>query len=204
MVYPIIMYGDPVLRKKALDIDRTVDLQTLIQDMFETMHAAKGIGLAAPQIGKSIRLFVVDGTTIEDEPELEGFKKAFINPRIMDENGEEWPFEEGCLSIPNIREDVFRKAKLKIRYVDENWMLHEEEYDGMKARIIQHEYDHIEGKLFIDYLSPLKKRMLKGKLSDISKGEVDTEYRIFSASQKVGHPNPEVFIKQYEFNFPLA
>lgn len=184
MVYPIIMYGDPVLRKKALDIDRTVDLQTLIQDMFETMHAAKGIGLAAPQIGKSIRLFVVDGTTIEDEPELEGFKKAFINPRIIQEHGDEWNFEEGCLSIPNIREDVFRKAKLKIRYVDENWMLHEEEYDGMKARIIQHEYDHIEGKLFIDYLSPLKKRMLKGKLSDISKGDVDTEYRILAPLRK--------------------
>ena len=184
MVYPIIMYGDPVLRKKALDIDRTVDLQTLIQDMFETMHVAKGIGLAAPQIGKSIRLFVVDGTTIEDEPELEGFKKAFINPRIIQEHGDEWNFEEGCLSIPNIREDVFRKAKLKIRYVDENWMLHEEEYDGMKARIIQHEYDHIEGKLFIDYLSPLKKRMLKGKLSDISKGDVDTEYRILAPLRK--------------------
>ena len=184
MVYPIIMYGDPVLRKKALDIDRSFDVQTLIQDMFETMHAAKGIGLAAPQIGKSIRLFVVDGTTIEDEPELEDFKKAFINPQLLDETGKEWPFEEGCLSIPNIREDVFRKEKLRIRYVDENWMLHEEEYDGMKARIIQHEYDHIEGKLFIDYLAPLKKRMLKGKLNDISKGEVDTEYRILAPLKK--------------------
>jgi peptide deformylase len=184
MVYPIIMYGDPVLRKKALDIDRSFDVQTLIQDMFETMHAAKGIGLAAPQIGKSIRLFVVDGTTIEDEPELEDFKKAFINPQLLDETGKEWPFEEGCLSIPNIREDVFRKEKLRIRYVDENWMLHEEEYDGMKARIIQHEYDHIEGKLFIDYLAPLKKRMLKGKLNNISKGEVDTEYRILAPLKK--------------------
>lgn len=184
MVYPIIMYGDPVLRKKALDIDRSVDVKTLIQDMFETMHAAKGIGLAAPQIGKSIRLFVVDGTTIEDEPEMVDFKKAFINPQILDENGESWSFEEGCLSIPNIREDVFRKAKLRIRYIDENWMLHEEEYDGMKARIIQHEYDHIEGKLFIDYLTPLKKRMLKGKLSDISKGDVDTEYRILAPLRK--------------------
>jgi len=184
MVYPIIMYGDPVLRKKALDIDRSFDVQTLIQDMFETMHAAKGIGLAAPQIGKSIRLFVVDGTTIEDEPELEDFKKAFINPQLLAETGKEWPFEEGCLSIPNIREDVFRKEKLRIRYVDENWMLHEEEYDGMKARIIQHEYDHIEGKLFIDYLAPLKKRMLKGKLNNISKGEVDTEYRILAPLKK--------------------
>ena len=184
MVYPIIMYGDPVLRKKALDIDRNFDVKTLVQDMFETMHGAKGIGLAAPQIGKSIRLFVVDGTTIEDEPELEGFKKTFINPQLLEENGEEWNFEEGCLSIPNIREDIFRKEKIRIRYVDENWMLHEEEYDGMKARIIQHEYDHIEGKLFIDYLTPLKKRMLKGKLNNISKGEVDTEYRILAPLKK--------------------
>lgn len=184
MVYPIIMYGDPVLRKKASEIDRNFDIKTLIQDMFETMHGAKGIGLAAPQIGKSIRLFVVDGTTIDDEPELQDFKKAFINPQLLDETGEEWAFEEGCLSIPNIREDVFRKEKLRIRYVDENWMLHEEEYSGMKARIIQHEYDHIEGKLFIDYLAPLKKRMLKGKLNNISKGDVETEYRILAPLKK--------------------
>jgi peptide deformylase len=152
--------------------------------MFETMHAAHGIGLAAPQIGKSIRLFVVDGTTLEDEPEMQGFKKTFINPEILDQGGEEWEFEEGCLSIPTIREDISRKDKIRIRYVDENWNAFEEEYSGMKARIIQHEYDHIEGKLFIDYLTPLKKRLLKRKLNNISKGDVETEYRILAPLKK--------------------
>jgi peptide deformylase len=183
MIYPIVMYGDSVLRKKALDIEKGTDLSAVIKDMFETMYAAKGIGLAAPQIGKSIRLFIVDGSPLEEEQDMEHFKKAFINPQILSESGEPWPFEEGCLSIPNIREDVMRKEKLLIRYFDENWKKQEEEFDGMKARIIQHEYDHIEGKLFIDYLAPLKKRMLKGKLSDISKGEVDTEYRIIAAKK---------------------
>jgi peptide deformylase len=148
------------------------------------MHGASGIGLAAPQIGKSIRLFVVDGTGLEEEEGMEGFKKAFINPTILEETGEKWEFEEGCLSIPNIREKVSRKDTLTIRYYDEDWNLHEEEYDGMKARIIQHEYDHIEGKLFVDYLTPLKKRLLKGKLADISKGKVDTEYRILAPIKK--------------------
>ena len=184
MVYPIIMYGNPVLRKKAKDIEKGSDILELVQDMFETMSAAHGIGLAAPQIGKSVRLFVVDGTSVEDEPELVDFKKTFVNPEIVDQDGEEWPFEEGCLSIPNIREEVFRKQKLRIRYFDENWNPLEEEFKGIKARIIQHEYDHIEGKLFIDYLTPLKKRMLKGKLSDISKGDVETEYRILAPSKK--------------------
>lgn len=178
MIYPIVMYGDPVLRQKAKPIAPGTDLTQLIEDMFETMHGANGIGLAAPQIGKSIRLFIVDGTVLEDEPDMEGFKKVFVNPEIIQELGEPWEFEEGCLSIPNIREKVSRKANLKIRYQDENWAEHEEEYDGMKARIIQHEYDHIEGKLFVDYLPALKKRLLKGKLADISKGKVDTEYRI--------------------------
>ncbi len=184
MVYPIIMYGNPVLRKKAKDIEKGSDILELVQDMFETMHAAHGIGLAAPQIGKSVRLFVVDGTSIEDEPELANFKKTFVNPQIIDQDGVEWPFEEGCLSIPTVREEIFRKEKLRIRYFDENWNEYEEDYNGMKARIIQHEYDHIEGKLFIDYLTPLKKRMLKGKLNDISKGEVETEYRILAPSKK--------------------
>jgi peptide deformylase len=184
MVYPIVVYGDPVLRKKAKDVEPKTDLGELVQDMYDTMHAAHGIGLAAPQIGKSIRLFVVDGTTLDDEPELKDFKKAFVNPVILDEDGEEWPFEEGCLSIPTIREDILRKEKIRIRYHDENWNSLEEEYAGMKARIIQHEYDHIEGKLFIDYLTPLKKRMLKGKLSDISKGDVETEYRILAPQRK--------------------
>ena len=184
MIYPIVMYGDPVLRKKAKDIEKGKDILELVNDMYETMHAAHGIGLAAPQIGKSVRLFVVDGTTLEDEPNLKDFKKVFVNPVILNENGEPWPFEEGCLSIPNIREEVERPEKLRIKYFDENWNAFEEDYDGMKARIIQHEYDHIEGKLFIDYLSPLKKRMLKGKLNDISKGEVETEYRILAPLKK--------------------
>lgn len=184
MIYPIVVYGDAVLRKKATDIKEGTDIKQLIEDMYETMYAANGIGLAAPQIGKSVRLFVVDGTILEDEPTLKDFKMAFINPTIIDESGTEWPFEEGCLSIPNIREDVSRKEKLRIRYYDETWQLKEEEFDGMKARIIQHEYDHIEGKLFIDYLTPLKKRMLKGKLANISKGEVETEYRILAPLRK--------------------
>ncbi len=184
MIYPIVMYGDAVLRKKAKDIEKGKNILELINDMYETMHAAHGIGLAAPQIGKSIRLFVVDGTTLEDEPSLKDFKKAFVNPVILNEQGEPWAFEEGCLSIPNIREEVERPEKLRIKYFDENWNAFEEEYDGMKARIIQHEYDHIEGKLFIDYLTPLKKRMLKGKLNDISKGEVETEYRILAPLRK--------------------
>ena len=184
MIYPIVVYGDAVLRKRATDIAQGTDLKQLIADMFETMYAANGIGLAAPQIGKSVRLFIVDGTGLEEEPTLKDFKQPFINPTILDETGTEWEFEEGCLSIPNIREDVSRKEKIRVRYYDENWQLKEEEFDGMKARIIQHEYDHIEGKLFIDYLSPLKKRMLKGKLANISKGDVDTEYRILAPLRK--------------------
>lgn len=180
MIYPIVMYGDPVLRQKAKEIEPGADLKQLIDDMFETMHAASGIGLAAPQIGKSIRLFVVDGTVLEDEPGMEDFRKVFINPVMVEELGEPWDFEEGCLSIPNIREKVSRKAELRVRYYDENWEIKEETFDGMKARIIQHEYDHIEGKMFVDYLNPLKKRLLKGKLADISKGKVDTEYRIIA------------------------
>lgn len=184
MIYPIVMYGDPVLRQKATDIEKGTDLKQLLEDMFETMHAASGIGLAAPQIGKGIRLFIVDGSVLEDEPGMEDFKKAFVNPTILEEEGTPWEFEEGCLSIPNIREKVSRKEKLRIRYFDENWVEHTEEYDGMKARIIQHEYDHIEGKLFVDYLPALKKRLLKGKLADISKGKVDTEYRIIAPLKK--------------------
>ena len=180
MVYPIVVYGDAVLRKKALEIEKGADVKTLVQDMFDTMLAAHGIGLAAPQIGKAVRLFIVDGTTLDEEPDLVDFRKVFINAQILKEFSDAWEFEEGCLSIPNIREKVSRKGKIKVRYYDENWEQHEEEFDGMKARIIQHEYDHIEGKLFIDYLTPLKKRMLKGKLADISKGDVDTEYRILA------------------------
>ncbi len=178
MIYPIVMYGDTVLRKKASEIEEGTDLSQLIEDMFETMHGASGVGLAAPQIGKAIRLFVVDGSALEEEPGMAEFKLAFINPEIIEESGTPWLYEEGCLSIPNIRENVSRKDRVLIRYFDANWEEHEEEFTGIQARIIQHEYDHIEGKLFIDYLTPLKKRLLKGKLADISKGKVNTEYRI--------------------------
>jgi peptide deformylase len=184
MIYPIVMYGDPVLRQKAKDIEPNTDIFVLVQDMFETMNAANGVGLAAPQIGKSIRLFVVDGRVIEDEPGMDDFRKVFVNPVMIEELGTPWEYEEGCLSIPNIREKISRKERLTIKYRDENWNLHEETFDGLKARIIQHEYDHIEGKMFVDYLTPLKKRLLKGKLSDISKGKVDTEYRILAPLKK--------------------
>jgi peptide deformylase len=178
MIYPIVVYGDPVLRKRARNIEKDeIDLKVLSADMFETMYAANGVGLAAPQIGKAIRLFVVDAGAMEEEA-LQDFKKVFVNPEIIDLSGEPWVFEEGCLSIPNIREEVSREDKVRIKYFDEHWQLHEEEFEGIAARIILHEYDHIEGKLFIDYLSPLKKRLLQGKLNDISKGKVDTEYRI--------------------------
>lgn len=180
MVYPIVMYGDPVLRKRAEEIEKGADVKPLAQDMFETMEAAHGIGLAAPQIGKGIRMFVVDGTSLEDEPGMEDFRKVFVNAEIVEEEGEAVEIEEGCLSIPNIREKVGRPSTVRIHYFDENWNEFEETYTGMKARIIQHEYDHIEGVLFLDYLTPLKKRLLKRKLSDISKGEVDTEYRILA------------------------
>ncbi|MDZ4715503.1 MAG: peptide deformylase [Cytophagales bacterium] len=189
MVHPIVVYGDPVLRKRAKEIKKdSIDLSALVQDMFETMYAAHGIGLAAPQIGKSVRLFVVDGTTLQEdegeEEDMTGFKKVFVNPELLDETGTSWAFEEGCLSIPNIREKVSRQEVIRIRYFDEHWKNFEEEYSGVKARIIQHEYDHLDGKLFIDYLTPLKRRMLKGKLTDISKGDVDTEYRISAPLRK--------------------
>ncbi len=186
MVYPIVVYGDPILRKRAREIEKgSMDLIAFAQDMFDSMNAAHGIGLAAPQIGKSVRVFVVDGTTLEvDDEDMTGFRKVFVNPLIVEESGEEWEFEEGCLSIPNIRENVSRQGKLRIKYVDENWKEYDEVYDGMKARIIQHEYDHLEGKMFIDYLSSLKRRMLKGKLNDISRGDVDTEYRILAPLRK--------------------
>ncbi len=189
MVYPIVVYGDPILRKRAKEIEKgSLDMVAFVQDMFDTMYAAHGIGLAAPQIGKGMRLFVVDGTTLDEEDQegedMTGFRKVFINPVIVEENGDKWEFEEGCLSIPNIRENVARKEQVTIRYVDENWQAREEVYEGIKARIIQHEFDHLEGKMFIDYLSPLRKRMLKGKLTDISKGDVETQYRILAPLRK--------------------
>lgn len=178
MIYPIVVYGDPVLKREADDIEEgSLDMIKLRDDMFETMEEASGIGLAAPQIGKSIRMFVVDGRAIEDEG-MEDFRKVFVNPEMVWERGEKWVFEEGCLSIPGIREEVSRHETIRINYLDENFEEHEEEFDGMKARIIQHEYDHIEGKLFTDYLTPFKKRILKGKLGNITKGKCEADYKI--------------------------
>jgi peptide deformylase len=178
MIYPIVPYGDQVLRKKATDISKEMpNLKEIIANMFETMYSAHGVGLAAPQVGLSIRLFVIDGEPM-DEVELKDFKKVFINPKIIEESGEEWAFSEGCLSIPGIREDVFRNEKLILHYFDENWKEHKETFNGLKARIIQHEYDHIEGILFTDKLSAFKKRLIKGKLEKISKGIVDADYKM--------------------------
>jgi peptide deformylase len=192
MIYPIVAYGDPILRKVTRPIEKDeLDLKKLADDMFETMYDASGVGLAAPQIGLNIRIFVVDGTPMnegeeeeEKDPTLEGFKKVFINPQILEEEGEEWGFEEGCLSIPGIRGEVFRPEKVKIRYRDLEWNEHEEEYEGTAARIIQHEYDHLQGKLFTDYLPALRKQLLKRKLSDIAKGVVDVDYRMKFYSRK--------------------
>jgi peptide deformylase len=178
MIYSIVAYGHPVLKTKAKDIDpNKVDLKSLIEDMFETMYNANGVGLAAPQIGKGLRLFVIDTDPIDesDEPKL---KKAFINAEILEEEGDEWAMEEGCLSIPTIREDVFRQEHIKIKYLDEELNEHIEEFDGFVARVIQHEYDHIEGILFTDHVSVLKKRLLKGKLTNITKGKVKADYKM--------------------------
>lgn len=178
MIYPIVVYGNPVLKKRAKDIVQgELDIEKLAADMYETMEQAEGIGLAAPQIGKSIRFFVIDGTKMED-PEVGEFKQIFINPEIIEEEGEEWAFEEGCLSIPEVREEVNRQERLTIKFFDENWEPQEQTFDGLRARIIQHEYDHIEGILFTDHISPLKRRLLKGKLQNISKGKVKPKYRI--------------------------
>lgn len=196
MILPIVAYGDPVLKKEAEEIDKDYpNLSQLIEDMFETMYEASGVGLAAPQIGRSIRMFIVDGSPFaerdEDEEEdprakdMEDFKKVFINPIIEEELGAEWGFAEGCLSIPKIREEVFRKEKVRMSYYDENWNFHEEEFDGYKARIIQHEYDHIEGVLFTDHLSVLKKRLLTKRLANISQGVVNVDYKMkFPAIKK--------------------
>ena len=187
MVLPIVAYGDPVLRKVGKDIDRDYpNLEELIANMYETMYNAYGVGLAAPQIGLPIRIFLVDTSpfaedealTEEEQAQLKDFKQTFINAEILEEVGDEWAFNEGCLSIPNIREDVFRKPTLKIRYQDENFETHEKEYDGLLARVIQHEYDHIEGILFTDKISSFKKRLIKGKLANISKGKINIDYRM--------------------------
>jgi len=188
MVLPIVAYGSPILRKKCVDIDPAYPgLQELIADMWKTMYESSGVGLAAPQINKDIRLFVIDSTQIfanmeEDEKgqyiDEPGTKQVFINAHITKLNGEEWSYNEGCLSIPKIREDIKRNEEVTIEFVDENFQPYTLTYAGITARVILHEYDHIEGKLFIDYLPPLKRRLLKGKLDDISRGKIKTDYRM--------------------------
>ena len=187
MILPIIAYGDPVLRKMGVDIDKEYpNLNELIENMKETMINARGVGLAAPQIGKAIRLFIVDTSPFGEDEDLNdkereylgSFKKVFINAKILSEEGVEWAFNEGCLSIPGITEDVFRKEKITLEYFDENFEKHTEVIDGMAARVIQHEYDHIEGVLFIDKIASLTKRLIKKKLENISKGLVNTDYKM--------------------------
>ena len=185
MILPIVAYGDPVLKKVAVEIEKDFPkLNELIANMYETMYNAKGVGLAAPQIGKSIRLFIVDGTPFSEDAEtpeeaaMADFKKVFINAKITSEEGDEWKFNEGCLSIPKIREDISRKSRINISYVDENFVQKKESYSGLAARIVQHEYDHIEGKLFTDRINAIRRRLLYGKLNDISKGNIDVDYKM--------------------------
>ena len=189
MILPIVAYGHPVLRKVALDIDKDYpDLPKLIEDMWETLYASSGVGLAAPQVNKNIRLFVVDSEQIfrqleEDKekhsyPDSPGIKQVFINAHIKELDGFEWNYNEGCLSIPKIREDVSRNEEIIIEYYDEKFEQHTDKFNGLTARVILHEYDHIEGKLFIDYLKPLKRKLMKGKLEDISKGKVKVDYKM--------------------------
>ncbi|MBL7559643.1 peptide deformylase [Olleya sp. YSTF-M6] len=188
MILPIVAYGDPVLKRKAKDIlEDYPKLKELIANMYETMYGSFGVGLAAPQIGLSIRLFIVDATPFADDEDnldadqikfLKNFKHTFINPVILEETGDEWVFNEGCLSIPDVREDVFRKPNIKIEYYDEDFNKQTMELDGLAARVFQHEYDHIEGILFTDHLSALKKRLIKGKLTNISKGKINVDYRM--------------------------
>jgi len=188
MILPIIAYGDPLLKKPSQDISRDYpDLDGLIQNMFETMYQAKGVGLAAPQVGLNLRLFIVDGAPFADEegeepdPRAKGidsFKQVFINPKIIEEFGEPWSFQEGCLSIPKIRENVSRKESVVLSYYNERWEYKEETFNGYAARIIQHEYDHIEGVLFTDLLNPLKKKLIQKRLKLISEGQVTTDYKL--------------------------
>ena len=185
MILPILPYGNPILKAKALEINKSYPkLKDLIKNMWDTMYSANGVGLAAPQIGLSIRIFVIDTFPFSEQEELSkkesmelsSFKKVFINPKIIEENGKDWDFNEGCLSIPDIREDISRKESIKINFLDENFVSKNLILSGIKARVVQHEYDHLEGILFTDYLSPLKKRILKKKLYNISKGKIKTDY----------------------------
>lgn len=188
MILPVVAYGHPVLRKMCEDINADYpDLKKLIDDMWETMYHSGGVGLAAPQINRAIRLFVIDTEQMvenfdeqdhKDYPNEKPVKQVFINARIEEESGDEWAYNEGCLSIPKIREDVYRQPKVKLRYMDEQFNEHVEDFEGITARVIQHEYDHIDGKLFIDYIKPIKKRLIQKKLNDISAGKVKVDYRM--------------------------
>jgi len=180
MIYPITLYGNPVLRKKTKIIkEDDPKLSSLVESMFETMYEADGLGLAAPQIGLSLKLFVIDAEPLGDKDEtLKGFKKVFVNARIIEQDGDNWLYNEGCLSIPGIREDIKRREKIRAQYYDENFKFYDEYFEGVQARIIQHEYDHTEGILFTDRLPPLKRKLLKGKLNAINKGKVDVVYKI--------------------------
>ena len=190
MIFPIVAYGHPVLRSVAAEIDATyAGLPKLIEDMWETMYASNGVGLAAPQINRPIRLFVVDSAQIfanmdEEEkaenvyPDTPGVKQVFINAHVVEEGGEDWAYNEGCLSIPKIREDIYRAEEVTLRYVDENFQEHTTTFSGITGRVILHEYDHIDGKLFIDHISPLKRKLYKRKLDDISKGSIRVDYRM--------------------------
>ncbi len=180
MKYPVTIYGDPLLRKKAKNIEKDDrKLKYIIENMWETMYYSDGVGLAAPQVGFSIRLFIIDAKSgADEEPELKDFKKVFINPKIIETAGEEWVMNEGCLSLPEIREDVSRQDEIRLQYFDENFVEYEEVFKGFAGRVIQHEYDHLEGILFVDYLSPLRKRLLKSKLSAIATGKIRPHYRI--------------------------
>jgi peptide deformylase len=179
MILPIVGYGNPILKKLAEEIPQdSTELSGLIQNMFETMERASGVGLAAPQINEGIRLFIIDSTPMVEGEDEAPIRKAFINPVLLDEFGDEWGMEEGCLSIPGVRGEVYRPESIGIRYFDENWMEHHGELTGYAARIFQHEYDHLEGILFTDYLSGLKKRLIKAKLTEITKGKVDVDYRM--------------------------
>ncbi len=187
MILPILTYGNPILRQKATDVDKDYPgLKELIENMFETMYNAQGAGLAAPQVGLSLKIFVVDATPFrKDEKKLEGFKKVFINPVIVEKQGKEWLFNEGCLSFPEIRENIWRKPVITIKYYDENLISREETHDGIAARIIQHEYDHTEGIVFIDHITPFKRRIIRGKLNSIKKGQVRVDYKtIFPANKQ--------------------
>ncbi len=181
MILPIVAFGAPILREKSKNIDKDYsNLAELLANMYETMYSASGVGLAAPQINKAIRIFIIDTTPFSDEEESteKPIKQVFINPKMIEEKGQEWLFNEGCLSIPEIREDISRKAEIEIEFFDENFQKHSKKFDGVTARVIQHEYDHLEGILFTDKLSSLRKRMLKGKLTDISKGKVEIRYKM--------------------------